>query len=649
MIMAVIASAMAVLFVLHAETDGSSAEMMDHGACGEHTWYQYYSNGTLYIDGYGAMYDYNSVDDIPWHGYRDGITRIIIAYEVTSLGDSAFADCTNLEELSIPITLNSVKSDAHPAFAGCINIEKINITYGTDGYGYNYAAYPGSDSWYQNTPWYLSRNVLTELNIAGYITHIGNDAFRELNLSSLVIPNSVNSLGNHCFYNCAVLTDLTIPISLNSYGNADYPAFWGCMAIEKVTFTRGSGSPFSYYEVLGSGHIDLIPWNLNSNLEKTIIISDDVPSLGMWMFLDCTIKNLTLPVNCITDNHHRYAFDNCYDALRNVTITKGTGVGCDYQHEYATDRLPWHRSYSLQCITVEEGVTRLGDWTFTGCHAETLILPNSLGALGAYTFSEAVIKNLVIPISLNAVWLDSRDAFNCVSGLEKVTFTPGSGNGFDYAAYDGYNCCYKHTPWYVCRGTLKEIVFEDGIKSIGSDAFRELNIASLVIPDSVESLGCHAFYNCSGLKDLTVPITLNCIGSEAYPAFQGCNSIAKLRFTAGTDGVGFDYENCAPFWCTPTHKAVQITIDSGVRHIGDQTFAGYTFVGSDGEILEHTAECLSGHTFTKTDDCSYVIDNVSGGNQDVPATDGPIGVGCVSSDCIGMYSVVKSDLTKMCC
>ena len=58
-IMAVIVSAMAMLFVLHEETDSSSAGLIDTGWCGEHTWYQYYSDNILFIEGSGAMYNYN--------------------------------------------------------------------------------------------------------------------------------------------------------------------------------------------------------------------------------------------------------------------------------------------------------------------------------------------------------------------------------------------------------------------------------------------------------------------------------------------------------------------------------------------------------------------------------------------------------------
>ena len=919
MIAAVIASAMAVMFVLHSETDSSSAEITDYGRCGPDAYYMYFSDGSLEIFGTGSTYDYNYAPYAPWYDYRKDIKSITISEDITHLGAWTFVKCKNVTELTIPITLNSVGSDQSNAFAGCVNIQKINFTYGSDGYGYNYDAYKGSDSWYQNTPWYQSKGVLKEINFVDGIVHIGNDAFRELELTAVTIPDSVTSLGNHCFFNCTKLTDLTIPMSLNSYGNADYPAFAGCMAVEKVTFTRGNGVAFDYSDWRGIYNLSLAPWNLNPEVAKTIVISEDITKLGRYMFWYTNIKELTIPVSAspyyavYTMN---YSFKIPYDSLEKVTITEGDRWAYDYNSRGSVLYVPWNKAPNLKTVIVEEGVTRLGSYAFNECQAETIILPNSLVSLGENTFLNCKVKNLTIPISLNAVWLDKDSAFEGVTGVEKVTFVPGTGNGFNYAASEGNNCLYQKTPWYQSRNVLKELVLEEGIKSIGSDAFRELNIESLVLPETVGSLGNHCFFNCTELTELTLPISLNPVGNVTYPAFSGCmaidtvsftrgnwvpfdyttfwgkvdyellnqtpwnlnpgvvkniilagnirtlgvnmfcgcnigyleisietdcgqafydteysslksvhfiwgwgvnygyataglcpwnnaenleeitmesginyvgsftfygckaesivlpytlnsfgifsfaectvknltispgantvgradtpafyhvsgiekltfdsgtysdgmygykysdcfgnsyyqltpwylcrdtlkevviegnlarlgsntlrdlnitsivipdcvrelgeyalyncskltdltipitlnsigsgqgsafgqcNAITNLRFTAGSNGIGVDYTYCAPSWCTPTHKAVQITIDDGVKYIGNQAFAGYCFVGSDGEILEHTAECMSGHTFTKTNNGSYVIDNSSDCNKDISAMDG---------------------------
>ena len=610
-IFVVIASAMAVFFALHAETDSSSAEVTDSGWCGPNAYYYIYSDGTMKIEGAGALYDYDEVH-APWYEHRLNINWVFIGDFITYLGKSTFLGCLNIRELTLPITLNSVVSDDHCAFEGCCNIMKVHFTSGNDGYAFGYAAYKGPDSWYQNTPWYQSKDLLKEITFEDGVRSIGSDAFRELNITSIVLPDSVVALGCHCFFNCEKLTDLTIPVSLNSYGNEDYPAFDGCTAIVNVKITRGNGVPFDYTNWSGrdESNSNLTPWRQNPVITKNVVISDDVTHLGEYMFYHCNIGELTLPISAISGDCDAFrcdsSFSYCY--LQKVTITKGTGIGEDHSLAMAGLCLPWNRSTSLKSITVEEGVTYIGKSTFYKCCTENLVLPRSLVSIGNCMFQESNIKNLTIPISINAVGMDERSEFKDAHGIEKITFTPGTGYGYDYAAYKGSDSWYQMTPWYQCRDTLKEIVLEEGITHIGSDAFRELNIQVLVLPNSLESLGCHAFYSCIYLWYLSIPITLDSISSEQYPAFDQCDRVTTLIFTAGSDGVGVDYNNCAPFWCNPFHKPEHITLDSGITYIGNKTFAGYSFFGWHEVPLEITAESLSGHSFEKKDGYMYQND-----------------------------------------
>ncbi len=292
-VLAVLASAMMVFFMLHAGTDDSFAAQSESGSCGPDAHYDY-SDGILEVSGNGCTYDYGGTVCSPWFDYRSEITKIVIGDGITALGASTFAGCGNVTELTMPISLNTVGSDMSPAFADCSRIEKIDLTYGTDGYGPDYDAYPANNKWYQNTPWYGSRDSLKELNFADGIKGIGSDTFRELNLTSLAIPDSVVALGNHAFYNCGELTDLTYPVSLRPFCDEKYPSFEGCTAINKVTITRGNGVPFDYSRPwwFWDGNCHLAPWNTNSGVAKSIVLSDDLSKLGKNIFFGCNIKEI---------------------------------------------------------------------------------------------------------------------------------------------------------------------------------------------------------------------------------------------------------------------------------------------------------------------------------------------------------------------
>lgn len=76
-------------------------------------------NGVLTISGNGAMKDYSH----PWVG-EGRIEKVIIENGVTSIGDWAFCDCSNLTTVTIP---NSVTSIGKSAFLGCSSLTSITI------------------------------------------------------------------------------------------------------------------------------------------------------------------------------------------------------------------------------------------------------------------------------------------------------------------------------------------------------------------------------------------------------------------------------------------------------------------------------------------------------------------------------------------
>ncbi len=115
----------------------SAADIVKSGYCGKEnenegknvTW-TLDSEGTLTISGKGDMTSYdNSVDldnsknSSPWHNIN-GIKQIKIHNGVTSIGDDAFSDCTNVESITIP---NSVTNIGNWAFWNCTSLASVTI------------------------------------------------------------------------------------------------------------------------------------------------------------------------------------------------------------------------------------------------------------------------------------------------------------------------------------------------------------------------------------------------------------------------------------------------------------------------------------------------------------------------------------------
>ena len=61
--------------------------------------------------------------------------------------------------------------------------------------------------------------------------------------------------------------------------------------------------------------------------------------------------------------------------------------------------------------------------------------------------------------------------------------------------------------------------------AIGERAFEGQNVAAVVLPESLESIGWFAFYNCASLMDVTIPATVTSIG---YAVFDGCPNVTLI-------------------------------------------------------------------------------------------------------------------------
>ena len=119
------------------------------------------------------------------------VLEYILGNDITSIGNYAFYNSSNLTSITIPESVTSIGSWA---FNGC--------------------------------------SGLTSITIPESVTSIGESAFRDCSgLTSITIPESVTSIGNYTFLDCSGLKSITIPNSVTSIG---FYAFSGCSSLKKV-------------------------------------------------------------------------------------------------------------------------------------------------------------------------------------------------------------------------------------------------------------------------------------------------------------------------------------------------------------------------------------------------------------------------------
>ena len=143
-----------------------------------------------------------------------------VTYNVTSIGNYAFQNCSGLTSVTIP---NSVTSIGESAFSGCSGLTSVTI--------------PNSVTSIEHRVFYACTG-LTSVTIPNSVVSIGDYAFFWCrSLTSITIPNSVTSIGECAFRDCSGLTSINIPGSVTSIGNY---AFQGCRGLTSMTIMSGN-------------------------------------------------------------------------------------------------------------------------------------------------------------------------------------------------------------------------------------------------------------------------------------------------------------------------------------------------------------------------------------------------------------------------
>ncbi len=187
------------------------------------------------------------------------LTSITLPESLTSIGECAFRDCSSLTSITIP---EGVKAIGDGVFVGCRSLSSIYIpknvtsigdnafrfctslqTILVDNYNPSYSSYKGVLCNKDKTVLLAVPGKLTTFDIWEGVTSIGCCAFSSEALTSVTIPNSVTSIGNSAFGGCSSLSSITIPEGVTSIGDW---AFWGCSSLSSITIPEGVTSIGDY-------------------------------------------------------------------------------------------------------------------------------------------------------------------------------------------------------------------------------------------------------------------------------------------------------------------------------------------------------------------------------------------------------------------
>ena len=314
---------------------------------------------------------------------------------------------------------------------------------------------------------------------------------------------------------------------------------------------------------------------------NTISLPSTVTELGRYTLFYTTLKTLHIPKNLIKINLG--TFSRCGSLLESITVEEGNPVFHSTENcliETATKTLVVGCNTSI--IPGDGSVTSIGMSAFANnLQLTNLVIPSPITRIGDHVFSGSInIESIVFNGKLSYV---GTSAFSSLKSTATVKFSQsGAGSWNSYwnastsaqfvwteeppATYssDGINYT-KRGNGYVVSGYSGESLLVEvpssyqglPVTAIGIEAFRDLNIKEVIIPESVKRIERQAFYNCVYLDSITINGYIDYIGFQAFYTQKNSNTAqsTKVIFTKQC--------NTLPTWHASWRYGVYNTITMG--------------------------------------------------------------------------------------
>lgn len=408
---------------------------------------------------------------------------------------------------------------------------------------------------------------ITSVLIPNSVTTINKAAFDGcINLTRLQLPNELQVVETDCFSDCKKLTNINFPPHITTIR---YSAFRNCESLTNITLPNSlvtlRGGCFEGCKSL-----------------REIIIPAKVEEIGSYVFSNCdNLAKVTIDAH----NPLYKSEGNCIFAKTDdTTVLYGYGSDCDIPtYAKKISARCFAGNTALNSITIPKNIEIIEESAFNGCtNLQSVVFNEGLLQIGSEKFlAENVFKGC---IGLKALHLPSTVKYivgalcGGIDNLESLTVDKSnliykSDSNCIIRKEDNVlvaGCAASVIPDYVnnigtgafCGCKIKTIKLPENLTIIGQDAFSGSTLEKIEFPKSLISIEDSAFSNCSALKEINLPNGLTKIGNNA---FSSCGAIESIAIPQSVTEIGLS----AFFDCG---IGITVTLPSTVTAIGSQAF-----------------------------------------------------------------------------
>ena len=438
-----------------------------------------------------------------FYGFKS-LKNIEIPDGITSIENYAFCQCWSITSLSVPESVTSIGTGA---FRFCGDLKEIklpsNLTVLSDSLF-------GADANLEYITFGDAEKTDTVI-IPETVQKIGNYVFMNCEkIKNINLPANLKSIGKTCFQGCISLTGLFIPQSVESIGGG---IFGDCDALQSVEIEDENNNFIFKDGILYDVKNGILVSAVNSLIPEKVIVDECTKTIDYSAFADCNnLYEIEIPQGVVNIGEKAFAR---LDNLKNIdipdSVTNITTLAFYRCNGLVSVQVPgsvtaikngtFRECNNLKKVILNEGVAKIEGSAFVFCSSlEQIKLPQSLMSIGSGAFDNCTS---LISVELPDNAIISSDTFRGCKNLSKIVLSDTNNN---YIVKNGilYNKAMTSAIYCIPASGVEEISIEDGVTTIDSNLQFSVNVKKINISRSVTKINTAAFMYCYDLQSIKV-------------------------------------------------------------------------------------------------------------------------------------------------